>query len=304
MTATAIEMRKRSCSICGKHSNRRWLPASFDLAALDGFAFASRKLPEYMRFSLGLCPSCDLVFADQVPDMQWFQSSYMKAQFDAGSESRYAARTYALELQRILPNLTERRSALDIGAGDGAFLTQLIQAGFEQVIGVEPSHEPVRCADPSIHHLLRNDFFRVTDFEPQSFNLITCFQTLEHLEDPLSLLRSAHTLLRPGGILLTVAHNFRAPMARLLGRRSPIYDIEHLQLFSPTSLQLLYEKAGFLGIDVQSLKNTYPLVYWARLLPLPKAPKRALLAYMATHKLGQRVFASRVGNMVSTGVKP
>lgn len=298
-----MTLRSRTCAICGSASDHRWMPSRVDLDALDGFAFASRKLPEYMHFALALCRNCDLVFADAVPDSDWFQASYRDADFDAVSESHFAARTYGIELARVLPRLKQKGTALDIGAGDGAFLAELVNAGFNEVIGMEPSIEPVARALPAVKHLLRNDFFRPGDFAPESFDLITCFQTLEHLEDPRELSDAAFTLLRPGGMLLTVTHNFRAPLARVLGQRSPIYDIEHLQLFSPRSLTRLYHQSGFSDIEVRSLRNAYPLSYWLKLMPLPKSIKKSLLAKAPKYKIGRAIIAANVGNIVAVGIK-
>ncbi|MFZ6693125.1 class I SAM-dependent methyltransferase [Undibacterium sp. SXout20W] len=296
-------MRERSCAICGTKAQHSWMKADVDFAALDGFAFASRKLPEYMHFDLALCRDCDLVFANAVPPLDWFQSSYREAQFDAENESQYAAQTYANELKKLLPQISGRCAALDIGAGDGAFVAALVAAGFEEVIGVEPSVEPVKRAAPNIRQFLRNDFFRKEDFEENSFDLITCFQTLEHLENPLELCQSAFQLLRPGGVLMTVAHDFRAPLARFLGKKSPIYDIEHLQLFSTKSMACLYQKIGFSDVKVQSLRNAYPLSYWLRLIPLPQKIKKSLLPVVASSALGKTLISAKVGNLLAVGTK-
>ena len=136
-----LVMRDRRCAICDSSSTHSWMKARVDMAKLDRFAFASRKLPEYMHFDLALCVSCDLVFAQSVPQADWYQTSYREADFDAGTESQFAARTYGLELKRVSHRLKTKTSALDIGAGDGTFLTELLGAGFNQVVGVEPSLE-------------------------------------------------------------------------------------------------------------------------------------------------------------------
>lgn len=299
----AIEWRTRRCPICGSAPGRTWLEQHVDFDALDRFAFSSRKIPEYMRFKLGLCEACDMVFAESVPSQAWFQDSYREAGFDSAGESHFAAVTYTRELERILPQLPSRTAALDIGAGDGAFLARLVSAGFESVIGVEPSEQPAKQALPSVRHLIRNDFFRPGDFAPASFDLITCFQTLEHLEDPLELCRSAFGLLRPGGMLLVADHNFRSPVARMMGQRSPIYDIEHLQLFSPRSLAGLYRAAGFSAIDVRPLRNAYPLTYWLKLMPLPSTVKNPLLKRLSAGRAGSMVIPARVGNLVASGIR-
>ena len=63
-------------------------------------------------------------------------------------------------------------------------------------------------------------------------------------------------------MLALVTHNVDAPLNRLLGRRSPIIDIEHLQLFSPNNLSFLLRQACFERVTVQSFQNCYPMWYW------------------------------------------
>ncbi len=298
-----LRFRDRCCSICGQTPQTVWMPAKVDITSLDSFAFASRKLPEYMHFDLALCRECDLVFANHVPVDEWFQQSYTEASFDASNESSFAAATYGHELRKRLAKVSGLQRALDIGAGDGAFVAQLIDCGFAEVIGVEPSKEPVKRAPAHLQSRLINDFFRAEDFEPSSFDLITCFQTLEHVDQPNQLFQAAHTLLKPGGCFMTVAHNFRAPLARLMGDKSPIYDIEHLQLFSPKSLQRVYRHNGFVEIDISSISNRYPLSYWMKLFPLPKSMKAVLMPRLSGSRLGNLMLGARVGNMIGFAKK-
>jgi len=295
--------RARRCSICDQQSQQSWLAAKVDFASLDGFAFASRKLPEYMHFDLALCTQCDLVYASNVPNDAWFKDSYTNADFDAGNESSFAAVTYGRELAARLDKITARYAALDIGAGDGAFVNQLLQAGFAKVTGVEPSKEPVSRAPEHLKTLLINDFFRAEDFAQSSFDLITCFQTLEHVEQPHQMFQAVHALLKPGGAFMTVAHNFRAPLARLMGDKSPIYDIEHLQLFSPKSLSKIYRANGFAEVEVSSIRNAYPISYWLKLFPLPLALKSAALKRVMNTRIGNTMLAAQVGNILGFGIK-
>jgi len=298
-----MRMQDRACPLCGQRSERVWLEQKFDPARLDSFAFSSRKLPELMRFPLALCEDCDLVFAQCIPGSEWISAGYRAAAFDAGVESLFAAETYAAAATRMLPAATRRRAALDIGAGDGAFLARLLKLGFDEVVGIEPSEEPVRRAGAEIRPHLRNEFFQSGNFAPASFDLVTCFQTLEHVEAPLDLCRAAHRLLRPGGVLLVADHDFRALPARLMGERSPIYDLEHLQLFSAQSLARLFEAAGFADIAIRPLRNTYPLSYWLKLMPLPAALKRALLRRLGASRIGQWRLSGRMGNLVACGTR-
>jgi SAM-dependent methyltransferase len=139
---------------------------------------------------------------------------------------------------------------------------------------------------------------------PGSLSLVCCFQTLEHVPDPRGLTQAAYDLLRPGGLIAFVTHDYRAPINRLLGRRSPIIDIEHMQLFCPASLRRLLGEAGFGEIAIGAIRNRYPLRYWLRLLPLPGALKPAGLAAVEALGLGRRSVGLDVGNLLSVARKP
>lgn len=299
----ASELFPRSCPLCGSSEAHEIAPASFDASRIDDYAFASRKRPEYMHLRLVECVPCDLLFSSPAPAPQALERAYHAAAFDASVESRYAARTYGSLLRKIVRRLPDRDGALDIGTGDGAFLRELLETGFQRVVGIEPSAAPIAAADPSVRHLIRHGPFRPEELASEEFRLVSCFQTMEHVFDPLALCREAYRIIKPGGLFFIVCHNRRALLARLLGRRSPIYDIEHLQLFSPRSVRALLERAGFREIEVRPLVNQYPLSYWAKLAPLPSGLKDGLLALLAKTGLGRRAIAVPVGNLAAIAVR-
>jgi SAM-dependent methyltransferase len=304
MTTTPA-MTERTCPVCGSaDASHVYAESNVDAARLDRFAFASRKLPEYMHHRLVECRACDLLYASPVPATPELAKAYEEAAFDSGPEAHYAARTYARFLPEICASLPDRNGAIDIGTGDGAFLGELLAAGFTDVAGVEPSAAPIAAADPPIRPLIRQGLFRPQDFERSRYSLITCFQTMEHLDDPLALFRGAFGLLKPGGALFLIGHNRRALSARLLGRKSPIFDVEHLQLFSKIGARRLMERAGFERIRVRSFVNRYPLHYWMKLLPLPTRAKTTLMRASKTLGLGYVPAPLPAGNIVIIGFRP
>lgn len=301
-----LELVSRACPICGSREHSSvFAESNVDVAKLDEYAFASRKTPEYMHWRLLDCARCDLLYASPAPTGHSLSAAYEEASFDSGTEARYAAATYAgllPALKRRLPNLN---GVLDIGTGDGAFLERLLDAGFSNVSGVEPSSAPIRAASPRARPLIRRALFRAEDYTPRSFSLITCFQTIEHLEDPLALARDIERLLRPGGAALFVAHNRRAFSARILGRRSPIFDIEHLQLFSPVSLRRLFATAfgDAADVEVGSVFNKYPIAYWVRLLPFPRSLKHPLISFLRFSGAGSLPVPMPAGNVFTIAWK-
>jgi len=304
VTLEGVEMVARSCPVCGSDGEDRvFAPASFAPKALDGFAFASRKLPEYMHYRILACRRCDALYCSPVPTREYLETAYRQAAFDASEESRFAASTYARFLPGLGRRLPDRDGALDVGTGDGAFLEQLLAHGFVNVLGIEPSAAPVAQAAPAVKPLIRQCAFRASGLEKARFSLVTCFQTLEHILDPMGFCREAHDLLKDHGAVVLACHNHRALSARLMGLRSPIFDIEHLQLFSPRSIRRVLEGAGFTGIEVHRIANRYPLRYWARMAPLPSAIKAPVLRTLKNGSLGGIALYMPAGNMVAIGYK-
>jgi len=298
------ELVTRNCPVCGSaDSSHVFAEAKFDLARLDAFAFASRKVPEHMHYRLVTCPACDLVYANPASSAEAIARAYREAAFDSGTEAGFASRTYSGFLPSLVRSLPDQDGAIDIGTGDGAFLRELLTAGFTNVEGVEPSTAPISSAPDDVQRLIRHEIFRPEHFEPGRYSLITCFQTMEHVYDPLALASGVCHLLKSGGAAFFIGHNRKSVVNRLLGMRSPIIDIEHLQLFSPSSARALFQRAGFVKVTVGRVLNTYPLSYWTKLFPMPKTARRGLLAGLRGTGLGRVPVSINVGNIAVIGYK-
>jgi SAM-dependent methyltransferase len=294
----------RPCPVCGSRDQSHiFAEPHFNMDQLGDFAFASRKTPEYMHYRLVECPSCDLLYANPLPTLKALAQAYHQASFDSSQEAHFAARTYGRNLLKFMSALPEKKGALDIGTGDGAFLEELLSRGFQDVQGVEPSKAPIEASRPDVKPLIRHGLFNPKNYKKNSLNLMTCFQTLEHLYDPLVMAQGAHRILKKGGALFVVGHNRRSLSARILGTKSPIFDIEHLQLFSPDSLRIFLEKTGYERVRVWPIFNAYPIRYWIKLLPFPRAMKPALIQSLKFIGLGSLPMALPAGNLAAVGFK-
>ena len=296
----AIRFHHRDCPTCGPGvASREAWSARLDPASLGGFAYASRKEPDAMRLRMVECAGCEILYATPAPAPEDLARLYRAADFDGGEAGEAAARTYARLVDGIAARLPGRDGAVDIGTGTGSFLEALLGREWTRVRGVEPSAAPVAAARAGVRHLIVEDVYRAGMFGAERFALATCFQTLEHVPDPLALARAVRETLMPGGAFMVVVHDRRAWLNRVLGTRSPIVDVEHLQLFCPASLRALLEGAGYRGVTVAPIRNAYPLSYWARLLPLPRAVRAAVRRGLGG--LGRVEVGARVGNMVGVG---
>jgi hypothetical protein len=89
-----------------------------------------------------------------------------------------------------------------------------------------------------------------------------------------------------------------------MGTKSPIFDIEHLQLFDRSTGAALLRTAGFESIAVSSLLNKYPINYWIKLFPLPKTVKAAVSWVARVSRIGNLLLSLPAGNLAIVGRKP
>ncbi len=296
----------RSCPVCQTPASaaKLFLKQNIDPARMSEFSFASRKLPEFMCHQLVQCPTCDLVYANEPPDQSELARAYHVSDFDSAQEADDAAAAYDKALQPLLTKLPRKDAALEIGTGTGIFLEALQNRGFKTLVGVEPSSAAIAAAPAHRKAWIRETIFHEAGFEPESFDLICCFMTLEHVRDPTEIAGAASRLLRPGGAIALVTHDYRSGINRLLGRKSPIIDIEHMQLFSPASIAQLLQRTGFESIEVSSFRNRYALKYWTRLLPLPVPFKKIVIQTLDATAIADKKLSFNVGNMLSIGRRP
>ena len=299
-----MKLKKRPCPVCDSDEEKSiFAESNFDINSLNSFSFASRKKPEYMHYRLVICNVCDLLYATPVPDSKWLHDSYAGAQYDSQEEAQFASRTYSRQLLKFLHELPDLKGALDIGCGDGAFLERLLELGFSDVSGVEPSNAPYQSARPEIMKMIELNVFSAERYKGRKFSLITCFQTMEHVDEPKTLCAKSYELLKEGGVFFLVLHNYRSLSAKILGKKSPIFDIEHLQLFSINSIKYLLNEIGFKNITVYPIFNNYTLKYWLKILPLGNEFKNGVLKITDSIAISHWPISIPAGNLVAIGHK-
>jgi SAM-dependent methyltransferase len=133
---------------------------------------------------------------------------------------------------------------LDVGCGDGYFLSFLQRAGWV-VSGVESSRLAALRAQAAGLNVVHGDFLKL-DLPLDSFDVVRMWHVLEHLEDPGLGIKKASRLLRRNGELIIGVPNAQGLYARWLGPRWSGWDLpRHLFHFSPKGLRCLLERYGF-----------------------------------------------------------
>ena len=176
--------------------------------------------------------------------------------------------TYEKEIERI-EALASGRTLLDVGCYTGFFLKQARERGWK-VQGVELS----RWAAEHARSQLGLEIFcgPIEQFSSaQPINVVTLWDVLEHLSDPVATLRSIRAVLKPRGLLVFTTHNLDAPIARLMRSKYPFFMEMHTVHLNNRTRDLLLEKSGFELVEthrhVRAVHMGYLISRLERFLP-------------------------------------
>jgi SAM-dependent methyltransferase len=140
----------------------------------------------------------------------------------------------------ILAGLVDFQSSprvLDVGCFTGDLLVMLRDRGAD-VYGLELQPEAVEIAAKALPGRVFRADVHGTRFPQGPFDVVTATGLIEHVVDPITLLRRMNELLKPDGILLLETPDSGSALARLMGRFWPPYAaVEHIHLFSRRSLR-------------------------------------------------------------------
>ncbi len=287
------------CAICkNKEKISILYPATFDLKKINTKTFSARRTPDRMHHQFVRCQKCGLIFSNPILEEKKILFLYKGSEFHYTVESTFLAKTYGKYLKKVLHSLKGKNTTLlDVGCGNGFFLEEAKKLGVENVWGIEPGKETVKHAPKWLQKNIIVDILRPDLFKAGTFDVITCFHTLDHIIDPNAFLQESYKLLKKNGKILFIVHNTDGLSVKLFGEKSPIFDIEHIYLFNPKSLAKLFTQNGFGHTDVFEITNTYPLGYWSRMVPLPKMLKRPLLQSLEKTRLNKIELSIKAGNI-------
>jgi 2-polyprenyl-3-methyl-5-hydroxy-6-metoxy-1,4-benzoquinol methylase len=146
---------------------------------------------------------------------------------------------------------------LEIGCSTGILLSIFAENSW-QVLGVEPSKSAEIARSKGIK-VLKSTFEKV-ELPKDHFDLVILNHTLEHLDNPVSVMRKINKILKKGGIVFVDVPNFGGISARILGKNWPFLSPdEHNFHFSYPTLRKLVSKSGFTVIHHESRSGIFEL---------------------------------------------
>lgn len=201
------------------------------------------------------CSVCGLVFSD--PDRPPADAgSYSETYYNNGVYANYLEDRPAIERNSLralaeLQQLTSGRRLLDVGCAAGFFLAAAREAGWS-VRGLELSAYMAGYARRELDLNVDLGSIEVPPSGLEKSDVISLWDTLEHLSHPVQALVNIRGLLQPKGVLVLSTGDYGSLLRWFTGRRWRLFDDPtHNYFFDEATLRRLLEAGGFRVLRVK-----------------------------------------------------
>lgn len=215
------------------------------------------------EFELFRCSQCGFVFTREYPDAHDIGKYYETEDYishDDRAEGvlnkiyRSARKVMLHRKKRSVENATGYKNGriLDIGCGTGYFAGTMKKGGWD-VTGIEPNKK----ARDFGSRLFAIDVLspdEISDLPDGSFDAVTMWHVLEHLNDPFKYAAEILRLLKPDGLFLAAVPNCSSYDAEYYGKFWAAYDVpRHIWHFTTDTFRIFAEKTGFRISGIRTL---------------------------------------------------
>ncbi len=221
------------------------------VCATAGPALAFRK----DGYDMVACSACGALYVGQDPGTIDFEALYGEAYYTGGSDAVFAdyvgqeparrahARRKLAVLRHLPPRIPRTGRLLDVGCAAGFFLAEA--RAFYEVQGVELSAWSSAYARDRLQLPVITGTLAQAALPAAHYDVITLWDVIEHVPDPVPLLADAARVLRPGGRLVLTTRDWGRAYAQARGAGWHLMTPPwHLTMFSRATLQRAAERAG------------------------------------------------------------
>ena len=214
------------------------------------------------KFDIVECSNCRLRMTNPFPDKEKIGNYYESDAYISHAEESKGifdsiynmVRSYMLGRKRkIVENSSgiKQGSLLDIGCGAGHFLSSLKENGWD-VKGVDASQKARELVKSQfdIDVITPENWFN----SDETYDIITCWHSLEHVYDPWVYLEKIKTQLSVDGVLIVASPNYESTDGNKYGADWAAYDTpRHLYHFTPISMEKIMFNNEFLINEIHRM---------------------------------------------------
>jgi len=252
-------------------------------------------------FEIHECLKCGLLFTEPRPDASSIGKYYQSEEYYSHQENKSGFIPKIYESVKKV-NLRHKRklatkglkvgTMLEIGCGVGDFLHEMEQKGWK-CTGIEPSEEAKAIAKNRVKANILNPG-ELASLKDESFDLITMWHVLEHVDNLKEEVMHLQRLLKKGGRLVLALPNFKSADAEHYREYWAAYDVpRHLNHFCRESINNIFKNTKL------KLKKTDKLVWDAyyisymsekyknHTMPLLKGAMKGMISNIKARKSGE-----------------
>ncbi|MGC9468022.1 MAG: class I SAM-dependent methyltransferase [Anaerolineae bacterium] len=292
-----------TCSLCGANRAVEIIPSTLSQTKDEDWSAYACTSGGYGRHGpIVRCTNCGLVYADPRPhndEVIEIYSAVKDPLYVAERAGRILTFEHHLKPMEQFTGPAQGRRLLDVGAYTGIFVEIAAKHGWD-AWGVEPSAWAVEEGRQQGLQMLLGTLEDV-DIPANSYSVVTMWDVIEHVAEPLETLQAAWRVLEPDGYLVVHTMDLDSALARLMGRRWPWFMEMHLTYFTRTTLRKMLDKAGFsvswMGAQGRYLQAGYLANRVTALFPLLGRPLEWFVAKTGLAKLPLRI---NLGDLFTT----
>ena len=234
----------RNCPNCGQDDTTVILDSNMGKGDLQKHVKTVYMLWEDTHGRYVRCKNCRFIYVNPIEEVSRINGGYSKmgntdAPIIRGSRLRAAKSQLGL-----IGKHKSGETLLDIGCGEGFFLSNAAKAGYTTK-GIEISRDAAEYAGREFGLDVEAKPFEELQFPENYFDVVTLWQVLEHVPYPLVVLKEAHRILKPDGLLATSTPDIESILARIFRRKWWNLRRLHINQFTAKTLTDMLKRAGF-----------------------------------------------------------
>jgi 2-polyprenyl-3-methyl-5-hydroxy-6-metoxy-1,4-benzoquinol methylase len=231
-----------TCWVCGEDSTLLKKGVDINNVRSDDFNITDKKYGQHL--SIFLCNKCGFKFCQEASNITKFYEEMEDEDYIEGENPRaFQAKKLIKQALKLKPG--PKRKLLDIGAGAGILVKEASKVGFLSE-GVEPSEKltfSARKNNIKIHQGIIDD----CKFD-YKFDVITCIDVIEHVLDPIKLLKDIHENLEEDGVAIIVTPDIDSLMSKIMKWKWWHIRIAHISYFNKKTLEIALKKTELKAI--------------------------------------------------------
>jgi 2-polyprenyl-3-methyl-5-hydroxy-6-metoxy-1,4-benzoquinol methylase len=234
-----------TCNLCGSKDVRVVYPARYDLERVPELALKFKSSgDERLIDRVVQCRKCGLRFVSPRLNIKAIVKGYSEGEDPTFvSQARGREQTFKGQL-KFIQKFIKPGKLLDIGAAGGSLVAVAQKMGWK-VEGIEPNRWLCDWSRQHYGIALKPGILENYKFAPNSFDLITLMDVLEHTGDPKTVLKECHRILKPGGVIAINVPDIDSWLHTAMGRRWVFYLSVHLFYFNHKTMKAMLRSTGF-----------------------------------------------------------